>query len=81
MTGTNFYWDAADEIARVIKTGGKVISFGWNSTGMSMVRGFEIKKILLVHHAGHHNDTICVVDEKKESGPVKDEYLSDESFL
>lgn len=63
-TGTNFYWEAIDEISRVIKIGGKVISFGWNSGGMSKKRGFEIQKILLVSHSGRHNDTICVVDKK-----------------
>lgn len=64
MTSSNFHWSVVDEITRVVKPGGKVISFGWNSTGMSKKRGFEIKKILLVHHAGSHHDTICVVDKK-----------------
>jgi hypothetical protein len=63
-TGNNFYWDVIDEISRVVKIGGKVISFGWNSGGMSKKRGFEIQKILLVSHSGRHNDTICVVDKK-----------------
>lgn len=50
-----------------IKTGGKVISFGWNSGGLGKGRGFKIKKILLVAHGGNHNDTICVVEEKIQS--------------
>ena len=51
-------------LARKIKVGGKVISFGWNSGGLGKSNGFKIKKILLVAHGGLHNDTICVVEEK-----------------
>lgn len=57
-----------DEIARIVKPGGKVISFGWNSSGVGKVRGFEIVEILLVAHGGSHNDTICTVEIKKERG-------------
>ena len=53
-----------DLFAKKIKKGGKVISFGWNSGGLGMNRGFTIKRILLVAHGGNHNDTICVVEEK-----------------
>jgi len=53
-----------DLLARKIKIGGKVISFGWNSGGLGINRGFKIKKILLVAHGGNHNDTIIVVEEK-----------------
>ena len=54
-----------DLLARKIKKGGKVISFGWNSGGLGMNRGFKIKKILLVAHGGLHNDTICTVEVKE----------------
>ena len=52
------------QIAREIKVGGKVISFGWNSGGLGKNRRFKIHKILLVAHGGLHNDTICVVERK-----------------
>jgi len=52
------------EIARIVKPGGKVISFGWNSGGIGKKLGFEIIRILLVPHGGIHNDTICVVERK-----------------
>ncbi len=52
------------EIARIVKVGGKVISFGWNSGGIGKKYGFEITRILLVPHGGHHNDTIVTVEEK-----------------
>lgn len=54
-------------LARKIKVGGKVISFGWNSGGLGKINGFEINKILLVAHGGLHNDTICTVERKVQS--------------
>jgi len=62
------YWaKCKDEIMRIIKPGGIVISFCWDSTGMGMKRGFEIIEILLVCHGACHNDTIITV-EKKQAG-------------
>lgn len=62
---TQYYWkDLRDQIARIIKPGGKVISFGWNTIGIGKTRGFEITRILMVCHGGHHNDTICTVENK-----------------
>ena len=59
------YWsNCKDEINRIIKTGGKIISFGWNTNGMGKGRGFKITRILLVSHGGMHNDTICMVNKK-----------------
>ena len=58
------YTQWKDEIARVIRPGGKCISFAWNSGGLGMSRGFEIERILLVAHGGNHNDTICTVERK-----------------
>ena len=54
-----------DEIKRILKPGGKAICFGWNSSGVGKVRGFELSRILLVPHGGSHNDTICTVEIKK----------------
>jgi SAM-dependent methyltransferase len=53
-----------DEIQRVLKTGGKLLSFGWNSNGGGKKRGFEQVEILLVSHGGSKNDTICTVERK-----------------
>jgi hypothetical protein len=60
-----FFSDLKNEIARVVKSGGKVISFGWNSGGIGKKNGFDIKRILLVPHGGPHNDTIVTVDIKR----------------
>jgi len=53
--------DAADPI---IKQGGIVLSFGWNSGGMGKTRKYKIEEILLVAHGGAHNDTICIAERK-----------------
>lgn len=53
-----------NEISRIVKPDGIVMSFGWNSSGVGKERGFEIVEILLVAHGGSHNDTICVVERK-----------------
>ncbi|MAH47708.1 adenine-specific DNA methylase [Candidatus Pacearchaeota archaeon] len=65
-TRPNFWTDIKKEIARVIKNGGKVISFGWNSGGIGKTLGFEITRILLVPHGGIHNDTIVKVEVKTQ---------------
>mgnify|MGYP003828150207 CR=1 FL=1 len=55
-----------DEIARILKIGGVVLCFGWNSSGVGKVRGFEMNEILLVPHGGSHNDTICTAEIKNK---------------
>ncbi len=52
-------------LAKKIKIGGKVISFGWSTNGLGKNRGFEITKILLVAHGGNHNDTLGTVEVRK----------------
>ena len=64
----NSYWSKCkDQIARIIKPGGKVLSFGWNSSGIGKKRGFEIMRILLICHGSQHHDTICTVEIKREN--------------
>jgi len=60
----NYRRDLYNEVARILKTTGKCLSFGWNSNGLGKGRGFEIERILLVAHGGGHNDTICTVECK-----------------
>ena len=64
-TRPNFWTNIKSEIARIVKPGGKVISFGWNSGGIGKTLGFEITRILLVPHGGIHNDTIVTVEIKR----------------
>ena len=63
-TKASFWSNHKKEIARILKLGGKVISFGWNSGGIGKELRFEITRILLVPHGGWHNDTICTVEIK-----------------
>lgn len=57
------YWkNLKHEIARILKPGGIVMTFGWQSGRIH--KGFLIKKILLVAHGGIHNDTICTLQTK-----------------
>ena len=67
MTGEEsrlVYTKWKNEIARVIRPGGKCISFAWSTTGLGKSRGFEIERILLVAHGGNHNDTLVTVERK-----------------
>lgn len=57
------YWaKCKDEIARIVKPEGLVISFCWDSTGIGKKRGFEIIEIVLLCHGACHNDTVITVD-------------------
>ena len=53
-----------DKVAKLLTEDGKVISFGWNSVGMEISRGFRQLGIVLISHGMHHNDTIAVVEER-----------------
>ena len=53
-----------NEIARITKKGGVVITCAWNSGGIGAGLGFEQQEILLVAHGGWHNDTIVTVERK-----------------
>lgn len=65
ITTSSKYWSLQkDEISRILKVGGKCISFAWNSNGIGKKRGFKQIEILLVAHGGNHNDTIVTVEEK-----------------
>lgn len=58
------YKRVRDAIDPVLSDGGIVLSFGWNSVGMGIKRGYEIEEILLCCHGGAHNDTICTAERK-----------------
>ena len=66
QTTQSSYWGKQKkEISRIVKKGGKVITFGWNSGGIGKKHGFIIRRILLVPHGGWRNDTVCVVEAKE----------------
>jgi len=53
-----------DHISRATKSGGFCISFGWNTVGMGIKRGFSICEILIVSHGGNRNDTLVTVETR-----------------
>lgn len=53
-----------DELSRLVRPGGHVVSFGWNSVGMGIGRGFKLVEILLCCHGGNRNDTIATVEQR-----------------
>lgn len=63
LAGSMKWWrEIKDQIGRVTKAGGKVISCGWQSNGIGKGRGFEMTRVLLVNHGGSKNDTIVTVE-------------------
>ena len=64
QTSSGYPSKIKDEIKRICRIGGKVISFGWNSNGMGKKRGFKITRIVLLPHGANHNDTIITVEKK-----------------
>lgn len=65
QTTQSSYWgNQKKEISRIVKKGGYVMTFGWNSGGIGKTKGFEIVEILMVAHGGWHNDTIVTIERK-----------------
>lgn len=53
---------ARDVVEYVLRPGGRVLSLGFNSTGMGACRGFEKEHILMVNCGGSHNDYIVMCE-------------------
>jgi hypothetical protein len=53
-----------DALDGLLRAGGIAISFGWNSTGFGLLRGYERLETMLVCHGRSHYDTIVVVERK-----------------
>lgn len=64
-TSAKYWSEQKDEISRILRPNGVVITCGWNSDGIGISRGFEMERVLLVPHGGSKNDTIVTVERKK----------------
>lgn len=53
-----------DEIKRILRIGGKVLCFGWNTNGVGKTRRFEMIEVLIVPHGGSKYDTLCTTEVK-----------------
>lgn len=56
--------ECRDLFRQLIVSGGKVLSFGWNTTGMG--KRWNCEEILIVAHGGDHNDTLCMAERYDE---------------
>jgi hypothetical protein len=54
-----------DELLKILKPNGKVITFGYHSNVMGKTRGFTIEKIALFSHGGAIHDTIASIERFK----------------
>ena len=62
--GNSKWWSSMkDEIARIVKPKGRVISFGNNSVGMGESRGFKTSTINIISYK-EDNSLFIVIDEK-----------------
>lgn len=59
---------ARDVVELVLKPEGRVISLGFNSTGMSASRGFRKEALALVNCGGSHNDYILLSERRVGDG-------------
>ena len=55
-----------DAISRLVRPSGYVISYGWNTAGMGLKRGFTQVEILICSHGGNRNDTLVTVERRNE---------------
>ena len=53
-----------DILPKIMKCDGRVISWGYDTVGMSRMRGFEKLAICIVCHSGDHNDSIGLVERR-----------------
>jgi hypothetical protein len=59
---------ARDVVEFVLRPGGRVLSLGFNSTGMGAGRGYEKEAICLVNCGGSHNDIILLSERHLVGG-------------
>jgi hypothetical protein len=59
---------ARDVVEFVLRGNGRVLSLGFNSTGMSGSRGFDKEAICLVNCGGSHNDIILLSERRRADG-------------
>ena len=53
-----------NELSKLLEPGGRTITLGYDTVGMSKSRGFKKIAVCVICYGGDHNDTLCVVEEK-----------------
>lgn len=51
-------------LPEILLDGGRVITLGYDTVGMSKSRGFKKIALCVICHNGDHNDTLCLVEER-----------------
>jgi hypothetical protein len=54
-----------DWLSHIIKPRGFCISYGWNTVGLGLKRGFDPVEYLICSHGGNRNDTLVTVEQKR----------------
>ena len=54
----------ADEVPRILSKDGVIVSFGYHSSFIGKVRGFELKELCVFAHGGAQHCTIGIVEGK-----------------
>jgi hypothetical protein len=52
-----------NELPRILRVGGRIITLGYDTVGMANKRGFRKLAVCLICHGGDHNDTLGLVEE------------------
>lgn len=58
------YKRVRDAIVPILTPEAIVLSFGWNTAGMGLKRGFEAIEVLLCDHGSAHNATLCLAEQR-----------------
>ena len=58
------YSACKDRMTKIAAPDCIALTFGWNSNGFGLKRGWRLVEVLMVAHGGAHNDTICTVEVK-----------------
>jgi hypothetical protein len=58
------YTRVKNNLDKLAKLGTKVVTLGFNSTGMGKMRGYEKLELLIVNAKGTSNDILCLVERK-----------------
>ncbi len=59
-----FKREVRERIRAIVRPGGVVLSFGWNTVGMGPE--FNLMEVLVVCHGGDHNDTLCIAEVRAQ---------------
>ena len=53
-----------NELINILSRDAKIITFGYDTVGMSASRGFKKEGVAVICHGGDSKDTLCVIERK-----------------